>query len=132
MNLSNTVSYAVGILLQVLKAGSKGPVTATRISSGCKFPPRFLYRVLRRLVDAGLLTAVSGPGGGYTLAKKPSSITLFDILHAVEGPCEASRLTHVSPKHKRAIAAINAASERIVARVNRDLAKINLAQLGRA
>ena len=53
MKLSSSISYAIGILLQVHVKGQEGPTTAATIATGCKFPPRFLYRILRRLVDAG-------------------------------------------------------------------------------
>ncbi len=79
MRLTRSVSYAVGILLQIQELAKGGPVTAAQIARGCRFPPRFLYRILRRLVDAGILRGTSGPGGGYALLKLPQRITLLDI-----------------------------------------------------
>src|SRR5688500_5065483 len=88
MRLTGSVSYAVGVLLKVEREGKGEAMTAARIARGARFPPRFLYRILRRLVDAGLLTGVSGPGGGYALARRPRRINLLDIVTAVEGPDE--------------------------------------------
>lgn len=129
MKLSSSVSYAVGILLQVHVKGQDGPTTAATIATGCKFPPRFLYRILRRLVDAGLLTGVSGPGGGYGLARKPRRISLLDIVAAVEGPLESSQLSPVCANHRTAMRLVNQASARVGKQSARELAKVTLDKL---
>ena len=129
MKLSSSVSYALGILLQVQRVGQGQPVTAARISAGCKFPPRYLYRVLRRLVDAGLLKGASGPGGGYSLARKPARINLLDIVTAVEGRIEGSRLLPVCSRHRRAVSTVNRLSRQIAADTRKELSQVNLAQL---
>lgn len=131
MNLTRSVSYAVGILLRIEGQKSKSPMTAAQISKGCKFPPRFLYRVLRRLVDAGLLTGVSGPGGGYQLAKPASKITLWEIVVAVEGTPQSSKLDPVSPKQRKAIKAINDVAQRCTQRCKQELQKQTLSKLAR-
>jgi Rrf2 family iron-sulfur cluster assembly transcriptional regulator len=131
MKLSSSVSYAVGVLLQVHVKGQDGPTTAATIAAGCKFPPRFLYRILRRLVDAGLLTGVSGPGGGYALARKPRRISLLDVVTAVEGPLETSQLPPVCIHHRSAMRLVNQATARIGRQSARELAKVNLDKLVR-
>ncbi|HEV3137972.1 MAG TPA: Rrf2 family transcriptional regulator [Pirellulales bacterium] len=131
MKLTGSVSYAVGLLLQIEKLGGNGPITAAKIARGCHFPPRFLYRVLRRLVDAGLLRGTSGPGGGYALARSPRSITLLDIVAGVESPPKPSVLSPVCAKQREAIALINRVCLQDARRFAAELSQINLAQLGR-
>jgi len=122
MKLTRSVSYAIGILVQIHQLAGEGQVTAARISRGCRFPPRFLYRILRRLVDAGLLRGTSGPGGGYALGKPPKKITLLDIVSAVESAPEAGVLTPVCNKQRKAIDEVN----RVCARCT----KLFVAELG--
>ncbi len=129
MKLTRSVSYAVGILLQVVDESSETPVTAARIARGCRFPPRFLYRILRRLVDAELLGGTSGPGGGYRLSRTPRTITLFDIVAAVDAPPEASRLTPVRLSHRGAIAKVNDICETAASRFTADLRRVKLSEL---
>ena len=131
MKLTGSVSYAVGVLLQIQKMSGDGPITAARIARGCRFPPRFLYRILRRLVDAGLLRGTSGPGGGYALAKPARGITLLDIVEGVEAAPTPSVLTPVSAKQREAIAHINRICLRDAERFAAELSRINLAELGR-
>ncbi len=131
MQLTLSVSYAVGVLLRVLESEPGTTLTAARISKGCKFPPRFLYRVLRRLVDAGIMTGVSGPGGGYALARDARRVTLLQIVQAVEGPQQPTRLVPVHPRHKRAIGRINDLAKRTNQTFEKNLSRVTLAQLAK-
>ena len=131
MKLTRSVSYAVGILLKISDGRSRDPMTATQISKGAKFPPRFLYRVLRRLVDAGLLEGISGPGGGYRMAKSPSRITLLEIVRAVKSDQEPTVLSHVSPKNRKAIKHINGLTKKNAEIFSRELKRVTLSRLKR-
>jgi Rrf2 family protein len=104
-------------------------LTAAQISKGGKFPPRFLYRVLRRLVDAGLLRGVSGPGGGYALARPAAQIHLLEIATAIEGSREATLLEAVHPKHRKAIDRANTVLKKDQAAMDRALKRVTLAKL---
>ncbi len=132
MKLSLSVSYAIGVLLQIQQRSREGPVTAAVICRGCQFPPRFLYRILRRLVAAGLLSGTSGPGGGYALARRPEQITLLDITGSVEGRPEASVLESACPHQRGAIAIVNKICKRDADRFALELKRISLADLHRA
>jgi Rrf2 family protein len=129
MRLTGSVSYAIGILLQVVTVADESPVTAAKIARGCRFPPRFLYRILRRLVDAGLLEGTSGPGGGYRLAKAPKSLTLFDVVAAVDAPPEPSRLRPVKASHEKALVGVNKICAVSAERFARDLRGMKLSDL---
>ena len=50
-------------------------------------PANFLAQILGKLRTHGLITSRRGNQGGYTLARSPEEISLYDILMAVEGGC---------------------------------------------
>ncbi len=129
MKLTRSVSYALGVLLQIERLSAAGPVTAARIARGCRFPPRFLYRVLRRLVDAGILQGTSGPGGGYALAKRPRRITMLEVASAVESGPEPTVLMPVAPSHRRAIARLNRLCKQSAQEFAESLGRLTLADL---
>jgi len=129
MRLTQTVGYAAEVLIRVDELGGKQPVTAAQICRGAKFPPRFLYRVLRMLVRGGLLSAVPGPGGGYTLAQKLSSIKMLDVALAVDGLGSETELRAAHRKNRGVIALINEAAHNSDAAFRRDLSRISLAKL---
>jgi Rrf2 family protein len=129
VKLTRSVSYAVGILLQISDAHKDVPVTAATIARGCEFPPRFLYRVLRRLVDAKILLGTSGPSGGYMIARSPRTISLLDIVSAVESHPEANVLVPARKKHRQPIELINKLCDASAVRFSRELAKVKLTTL---
>jgi Rrf2 family protein len=49
-------------------------------------PESFMAKILKRLVNSGLLLSSRGIRGGFALARTPSEITLMEIIEAVEGP----------------------------------------------
>jgi Rrf2 family protein len=129
MKLTRSVSYAVGVLLRIDELAGRGQVTAARVARGCRFPPRFLYRVLRRLVASGVLEGTSGPGGGYRLARPAARLSLLDIVESVEGAPKGSVLEPVRADQRRAIERINRLCQADARRFARELAAIKLADL---
>ena len=49
-------------------------------------PQPYLEQILLALKGAGLVRSKRGVGGGYVLAREPGTITLGDIVSAVDGP----------------------------------------------
>jgi Rrf2 family cysteine metabolism transcriptional repressor len=50
-------------------------------------PASFLAQILVKLRTHGLIVSRRGNHGGFTLARAPEEISLYDILMAVEGQC---------------------------------------------
>ena len=50
-------------------------------------PATFLAQILGKLRNHGLIVSRRGNQGGYTLARPPDEISLYDVLTAVEGHC---------------------------------------------
>lgn len=49
-------------------------------------PKKFLEQVLLALNKAGIVQSVRGKAGGYALRGKPGTVSLGDIVRAVDGP----------------------------------------------
>lgn len=62
------------------------PITAAEISKRQGMPLPYLEQLLSKLRKAQLVETVRGPSGGYVLAKKPSQVSIGDIIRATEGP----------------------------------------------
>lgn len=50
-----------------------------------KIPGHFLSKILQILVRQKLLISMKGPTGGYRLARDPSTISLLDVIEAIDG-----------------------------------------------
>lgn len=91
MQITARVDYAVRALAELAARG--GSVTRAEIAELQAIPPKFLEAILTDLKKAGLLIAQRGSTGGYMLAAPPDSITVADIVRAVDGPLAAVRGT---------------------------------------
>lgn len=86
MRLSLQVQYAICGAFDLAYNSQGEPVQVRIISERQAIPARYLEQIFRRLRKAGLITSKRGPGGGYTLAREASAITLRQLVEAVEGP----------------------------------------------
>jgi len=86
MKVSVRTTY--GILAAVDLANQAGtvPVQAKSIARRQGIPARFLEQVLQSMKKAGLVSSLRGAQGGYVLTKKPSELSVADILEALDGP----------------------------------------------
>ncbi|MGL4550002.1 MAG: RrF2 family transcriptional regulator [Gemmataceae bacterium] len=85
MKLTKASSYALQAVAYLTQQKDlTDPVASRKIAEVRKIPERFLLKVLKPLVEKGLLTSVKGPGGGYKLAKPAAQISLADIIEAID------------------------------------------------
>jgi Rrf2 family protein len=84
LELTKRGDYAVRAML-ALARGGPGLLSARRIADAMEIPVRFLPQVLGDLQRAALVEALPGRAGGYRLARDPSTISLLEVIEAVEG-----------------------------------------------
>jgi Rrf2 family transcriptional regulator, cysteine metabolism repressor len=63
-----------------------GAVNAKRISDEFRIPAELLAKILQKLAKKRLITSTNGPKGGYVLARRPTEITVGQVIRALEGP----------------------------------------------
>ena len=85
MRVSAKVDYAVRAGAELAAAG-EGPVKGERIAQAQEIPLKFLENILLDLKHAGLVQSQRGAEGGYWLARPSDTISLADVIRAVEGP----------------------------------------------
>jgi Rrf2 family protein len=73
----------------VLAGAGPGPVKSEAIASAEDIPLRFLHNILAALTRAGILSSLRGADGGYELTREAATITVADVIRAVEGPFAA-------------------------------------------
>jgi len=85
LELTKRGDYAVRAMLALTRGNGNGLLSARRIADAMGIPVRFLPQVLTDLQRAGMIEAAAGRSGGYRLARDPGSISLLDVIEAVEG-----------------------------------------------
>nr|WP_314441757.1 SUF system Fe-S cluster assembly regulator [uncultured Sphingomonas sp.] len=86
MRLTHLADYAVVILTAAAARSGDERLSASALAADTGLPLPTTQKVLGKLGTAGLLTATRGIGGGFAFNRAPETITLADIIEAVEGP----------------------------------------------
>lgn len=79
---SQTSEYALRAMLCL--ADANGRLTAPEIAEMSKVPRGYLAKILSELARAGLITSQRGIGGGFSMAKSASEISILDVINAVD------------------------------------------------
>ena len=85
MKMSTKGRYGMRVMMDLAKSYGEGPVLVDEIAKSQGISGKYIHVLVKGLRTAGLILAVRGRSGGYALAKKPSAITLRDIVTAMEG-----------------------------------------------
>ena len=86
MKLGRGVEWAVHSCVNMAWTPAGEAVNSARLAEYYQLPGAYLNKQLQALVRAGILGSVSGPRGGFHLARRPESVTVLDIVLALEGP----------------------------------------------
>jgi Rrf2 family iron-sulfur cluster assembly transcriptional regulator len=89
MRLTTKSRFAVNAMIDVALREHLGPVTLSAIGARQQISLSYLEQMFSRLRRSGLVESARGPGGGYTLARKASGITVADIILAVDDQAAA-------------------------------------------
>jgi FeS assembly SUF system regulator len=87
LRLSKKADYALIAMKHLaIRQDTAIASSAREVAEAYGIPLELLAKVLQRLVRARLLLSVQGTRGGYRLARQPQSITVADVIQAVDGP----------------------------------------------
>lgn len=84
--LTMKTKYALKALAVLANAPEGEPVLIATIADQEDIPLKFLQLILRELRQHGVLSSRKGRGGGYSLAKPASSISLSSLIRILDGP----------------------------------------------
>jgi Rrf2 family protein len=86
LRLSKKADYALMAMKHLAQNGSASSTSAREIAEQYDIPIELMAKVLQRLVRTGLLASTQGTRGGYTLGRSPASISVVDVIEAIDGP----------------------------------------------
>jgi len=86
VKLSVKVDYACRVLAQMARSHARGELAhIDELAKVESVPANYLVQILSELRNGGLIASRRGKQGGYTLARDPADITLYDIVKLIEG-----------------------------------------------
>jgi Rrf2 family protein len=91
MRISAKVDYAMRAAVELARAypddGSQPrPLPRHAIAQAQEIPAKFLEHIMADLKRSQIVLSARGAEGGYWLHRSPATITMADIIRAVEGP----------------------------------------------
>jgi Rrf2 family transcriptional regulator, iron-sulfur cluster assembly transcription factor len=91
MRLTTKGRFAVTAMIDLALRQAGGPVTLAAISQRQQISLSYLEQLFGKLRRAGLVESTRGPGGGYTLGRKPVDISVADIISSVDEAMDATQ-----------------------------------------
>jgi len=91
MRLTTKGRFAVTAMIDLAMNDGDGPVTLAEISERQRISLSYLEQLFGKLRRRALVASVRGPGGGYTLARKPDELSVADVIRAVDEPIDATQ-----------------------------------------
>ncbi len=129
---SKAAQYAIRALVHLAEQPAAQVVPVRTVSHAEQIPQHFLAKVVKQLVQSGLVGAFKGPGGGLQLARPPHQIAVAEVIRAVDGTnfLEGCFLG-LDACGEENPCAMHAEWKVVRARLVADLERISIAQLAR-
>jgi FeS assembly SUF system regulator len=88
LRLSKKADYALMAMKHLARKtdSASASTSAREIAEQYDIPIELLAKVLQRLVRTGLLVSTQGTRGGYALSRSAKSISVADVIQAIDGP----------------------------------------------
>lgn len=84
--LNKLADYALVVMQYVASSPNEPLHTARSLAKATHLPVPTVVKVLKGLLDHGLLVSRRGVKGGYAAARSAKQISVADIIEAIEGP----------------------------------------------
>ncbi|MGI8901272.1 MAG: RrF2 family transcriptional regulator [Nocardioides sp.] len=86
MRVSAKSDYALRALIELARRGDGALVSAEEIGRAQDIPHGFLQAILADLRRGEVVASQRGQAGGWRMARDPGSVTVADVIRAVDGP----------------------------------------------
>jgi len=132
--LTKKTDYAL-IALSYLAKRAEGVMSARELATASRVPLPILTNILKTLARACMVASERGSAGGYSLAKPAESISLHELITAIEGPVHfvqcvsAGAESHRNPCELEPCCSIRQPAHRVHGRLKEFLESVTLAEL---
>jgi Rrf2 family protein len=101
MQITRASDYAVRVMIHLAGLPLGSSMRQSELSNATDVSGHFLSKVLQQLVRSRLIRSQRGAGGGYTLAVSAQSVSLLDVVEAIEGPVRLNQCIEEGPSCER-------------------------------
>lgn len=86
IRLGKLTDYGLVLMSQIARTPQTELHTARDLAMQCSLPLPTVSKLLKILLQSGLLASHRGTKGGYILVRQPQFVSLAEIISALEGP----------------------------------------------
>jgi FeS assembly SUF system regulator len=86
VRLGKLTDYGLVLMTCMARGTGESLRTARDLARESRLPVSTVSKLLKQLLQSGLLTSHRGTKGGYVLARPPGQISVVEIISAIEGP----------------------------------------------
>ena len=97
LRLSKKADYALIAMKHLALRPEHASSSAREIAEQFDIPTELMAKVLQRLVRKGFLASQQGTRGGYQLARPATSMSIGDIIQAIDGPLTVTACSSQEP-----------------------------------
>ena len=91
MELTRKGEYAIRGIIYLARQPAGKVALISEIAEAAQVPQTFLAKIFQSFAKLGIVNSYRGTGGGFTLGRPAASITLREVVEAVEGPILPNR-----------------------------------------
>ena len=85
MKFSTKGTYGLRAVVELAIRYGEGPVSLAAVATEQGISEAYLEQLMRSLKKAGLVATTRGKSGGYLLTREPETISVGEVLRALEG-----------------------------------------------
>lgn len=127
--LSRLADYGV-IVASELAVAPERRLTAAALAQATQLPPATVSKVLKNLAHAGIVAGSRGAAGGYRLARNAATISIAEVVAAIDGDIGTTQCTsHDTACNRTEFCPTRPHWQRINLAVNTALAAVTLADM---
>jgi len=94
MQFTKAEQYGILGILHLAEKGRKEIIPLSEVAEEQEVPEKFLAKIFQNLAKTGLVKSHRGVKGGFSLNKPPGSITIRNVVEAIQGPFHLIRCLH--------------------------------------
>lgn len=83
--ISTKGRYALRVMLDLAEHEEEGHIPLKDVAERQNISKKYLEIIVKDLVSGGMVSGVSGKGGGYKLCRSPEEYSVGEILELMEG-----------------------------------------------
>ena len=86
IRLGKLTDYGLVLLTYIARAHAESLHTARELAAESRLPLPTVSKILKQLLQSGVLVSSRGMKGGYALAREPREISISEVIADLEGP----------------------------------------------